>query len=112
MERSKLSLTNYLFWMDTIEFILMQKENKKVTTEDEKAAWHFVGQVCKVADAAGSYLAGELTEKKLMSVLLATLLKMNVICQQTIDRLAKHKRTEIEKESQRRIRRLVREKIG
>ena len=80
--------------------------------KDEKEAWQFIGQLWKVQDAANSYLEGKVTERRLMTILLDCLLKMDGICKGTVERRAKEKRTQIENESQRTIERLVREKGG
>jgi len=90
----------------------MKKIVRNVTGNDEKDAWHFIGQVWRVQDAAGCYLGGKLSEKKLMFVLLHTLLKMHVICQHTIDRGKRKNARKPKKNSQETMQRLARGKRG
>jgi len=86
---------------------ILQKVGK-----DEKEAWHFIGHLWAIQDAANEYLTGELTERRLMLIISDRLLKMEAICKSTVERIAREKQTQIQKESQRTAERLLREKRG
>jgi hypothetical protein len=90
----------------------MKQIIQKVTGNDEKDAWQFFGQITAIHDATNSYLEGKVTERRLMIILLDCLLKMDAICKSRVQRLAREKRTQIEKKSQETVQRLLRKKRG
>lgn len=84
----------------------------EIVTKDEKDAWQFFAKICEIEEATTLYLEGKTTERRVMIILLDCLLKMDDICKSTVERLAREKRTQIEKKSQQTVQRLLRKKRG